>query len=201
MDIILTALQGEALSPSKAKEDAADKVTAKASIGKKIAINPAGFNINDVRQKINTSLKAGAGSLKLTIVETPAELEENPQPSLHLKGQTLLGAKGQYAWTVGDNHNCDIIIPKAGICFGTSFVIVNHDGKHYFKECSDMDVESAYMIKLGKVTLNEEPDVVNEIVPNDIISFFNNTLYVIKNASNNEVDMSLVKEIAIETGD
>ena len=82
---------------------------------------------------------------------------------------------------MGDNYNCDIIIPKAAICFGTSFVIVNNDEKHYYKDCSDLDFEYGYMIKLARVKFNEEPDVVNEIAPNDIISFFNNTLYVIKN--------------------
>ena len=55
---------------------------------------------------------------------------------------------------MGDNHNCDIIIPKAAICFGTSFVIVSDDGKHYYTECSDLDLECGYMIKLGRVIFN-----------------------------------------------
>ena len=80
-------------------------------------------------------------------------------------------------------------------------MIVNNDGKYYFKDCSDLDFERAYLIKLGRVQFNKEPDVVNEIVPNDIISFFNHTLYVIKNISNNEVEMSLVKEIAGDTSE
>ena len=98
---------------------------------------------------------------------------------MHFNGKTLIGTKGQFVWTVGDHHNCDILIPKAAICFGTSFVIVNNDGKHYYKDCSDLDFEYGYMIKLGSVKFNEEPDVVNEIVPNDIISFLKNTLNVI----------------------
>ena len=115
---------------------------------------------------------------------------------------TMVGAKDQFVWTVGDNYNCDIIIPKASIGFGHSFIITAHDGKHYFKDCSDIDLESSFQIKLGHCKADEEANyVVNEIQPNDIISFFNNTLYVIKNASNKEVEMSLVKEIAIETGD
>ena len=81
-------------------------------------------------------------------------------------------------------------------------MIVAHEGKHYYKDCSDMDVETAFHIKLGKCAADEEASyVINEIKPNDIISFFNNTLYVIKNASNKEVEMSLVKEISVEAGD
>ena len=93
--------------------------------------HPYSLNIYELRQKINQTLKAGVGSLRLTIEETPAELDENPLPLLHLKGKTIIGTKGQFVWTVGDNYNCDILIPKAAICFGTSFVIVNNDGKHY----------------------------------------------------------------------
>ena len=52
-------------------------MTAKASIGRKVAINPAGYDIMVVREKVD-QLKQGPGSLKLTFEGTPAEAEENP---------------------------------------------------------------------------------------------------------------------------
>ena len=104
-------------------------------------------------------------------------------------------------WSVGDNYNCDILLPKAAIALGSYFVIVQDEGKFYFKDCTDIDIENAPCIKVGKIVNGEEDDVVNEIQPNDIISFFNNTLYVIKKISENMLEMSLVKEISPETSD
>lgn len=53
---IQIALVGEEIAPQseEQKKNANDIATEKASIGKKITIKPEGFNIMDVRTKINT---------------------------------------------------------------------------------------------------------------------------------------------------
>ena len=53
---IQIAIVGEEIAPQseEQKKNANDEPTAKAFIGKKITIKPEGFNIMDVRTKINT---------------------------------------------------------------------------------------------------------------------------------------------------
>ena len=52
---IQIAVVGEEIAPKSEEEKKnSDDVTAKANVGKKITIKPEGFNIMDVRTKINT---------------------------------------------------------------------------------------------------------------------------------------------------
>ena len=71
-----------------------------------------------------------------------------------------MGTDDQYIWTIGDNYNCDIIIPKASIHIGASILIVfdNENKKYYVKDVSDNDVEFSNLIQLDILEEGKESE-------------------------------------------
>ena len=64
--------------------------------------------------------------LQLQIAQYPYTMDHE-LTDLGLQNKILKGSSGQVYWTVGDNHNCDIMIPKASICWGPQFVVLLKD--------------------------------------------------------------------------
>lgn len=58
-------------------------------------------------------------------------MKDSSVPNLNLKDVVLNGQPGQAYWTVGNTADCDIIIPKANICFDPLFAIIKLDKDYY----------------------------------------------------------------------
>ena len=205
VQLMTMAQTGEKYVPPKDEDEDEDienaKPTVKKNVGGAIKISIDSFDVNRLRFEIREKLKKGAGSLTLTVSQTPADMPGTTLENLGLLKQQLKGPKDQCYFTVGDNWNNDIIVPKASLAVGTLFGVSTDGGKFYFKDFSDIDIELTAQLKLGNVKKGEEPDIINALRQNDIVSFYNNTLYLMRAEVGENCEMDLIKEKAIESGE
>jgi len=108
----------KAAAGNEDEDDEENKATEKTQNPSSVVRKTEAAFIRNLREKISKlKKKDGQSGFKLTFVATPFEIKAE-NGDLSLKDQTITFSAGQAFWTVGDDLDNDVILPKAGITWG-----------------------------------------------------------------------------------
>ena len=99
------------------------------------------YNVYNIRNTINKILKKVAPenpALEISLYSIPL-IRDNDLGKEEEEGITYKGPSGYGFWTIGDNPDNDIILPRIGSLYTTSFAILQNGGTYYVKELGNIN--------------------------------------------------------------